>query len=121
VADLEREWDVLLRARQAVTAELEKLRERKVIGSSLAARVEVAVRNDEARAILQAHAADLEEVFIVSQVQVRSATRATEEEFIVAASPAAGEKCQRCWRFRTDVGGRVAHPDLCVECAEIVG
>jgi isoleucyl-tRNA synthetase len=121
VADLEREWDVLLRARQAVTAELEKLRERKVIGSSLAARVEIAVRNEEPRAILQAHAADLEEVFIVSQVQVRSATGATEEEFIVAASPAAGEKCQRCWRFRTDVGERAAHPDLCVECAEIVG
>jgi isoleucyl-tRNA synthetase len=121
VADLEREWDVLLRARQAVTAELEKLRERKVIGSSLAARVEVTVRNEDARAILEAHAADLEEVLIVSQVQVRGATRATEEEFIVAAAPAAGEKCQRCWRFRTDVGERASHPDLCVECAEIVG
>jgi isoleucyl-tRNA synthetase len=121
VADLEREWDVLLRARQAVTAELEKLRERKVIGSSLAARVEVAVRNAEERAILEAHLADLEEVFIVSQVQVVGATGETEEEFAVAASPAAGEKCQRCWRFRTDVGEDVSHPDLCVECAEIVG
>ncbi|CAN5817539.1 isoleucine--tRNA ligase [soil metagenome] len=121
VANLEREWDVILRARQAVTAELEKLRERKEIGSSLAARVEVAVRNDEARQVLEARGADLEEVFIVSDVQVRSASGDTEDEFVVTALPAAGEKCQRCWRYRTDVGERASHPDLCVECAEIVG
>ena len=44
-----------------------------------------------------------------------------EDEFVVTASPAAGEKCQRCWRYRTDVGERSSHPDLCAECAEIVG
>ncbi|MGH7567066.1 MAG: zinc finger domain-containing protein, partial [Gemmatimonadota bacterium] len=111
----------LLRARQAVTAELEKLRERKVIGSSLAARVEIAVRNGVARAILEARAGDLEEVFIVSDVQVRETSAENDEEFLVAASPAAGGKCQRCWRYRTDVGENASHPDLCAECAEIVG
>ncbi|HYO45610.1 MAG TPA: class I tRNA ligase family protein, partial [Gemmatimonadota bacterium] len=120
-AALEREWDVLLRARQAVTAELEKLRELKVIGSSLAARVEIAVRNDEERAILEARAGDLEEVFIVSDVQIRETSAENDEEFLVAASPAEGEKCQRCWRYRTDVGENTSHPDLCSECAEIVG
>ena len=118
---LEREWEVVLRARQAVTAELEKLRERKVIGSSLAARVEIAVRSDEERAIIESRIDDLEEVFIVSAVRVRDATVEGDEEFLVAASPAEGEKCQRCWRYRTDVGERHAFPDLCAECAEIVG
>jgi isoleucyl-tRNA synthetase len=120
-AALEREWDVLLRARQAVTAELEKLRERKAIGSSLAARVEIAVRNAEERAILEARAGDLEEVFIVSDVRILGPAAGNQEEFQVVASPAEGEKCQRCWRYRTDVGESASHPDLCAECAEIVG
>jgi isoleucyl-tRNA synthetase len=118
---LEREWEIVLRARQAVTAELEKLRERKVIGSSLAAQVEIAVRNGDERAVLQARIGDLEEVFIVSAVRVRDGSVENDEEFLVAASPAVGEKCQRCWRYRTDVGESPSHPDLCAECAEIVG
>ena len=120
-ANLEREWEVVLRARQAVTAELEKLRERKVIGASLAARVEIAARSDEERAILAGRVGDLEEAFIVSSVHVREGHPGTEEEFLVEASPAEGEKCQRCWRYRTDVGGNESHPDLCSECAESVG
>jgi isoleucyl-tRNA synthetase len=119
-ATLEREWEVVLRARQAVTAELETLRERKVIGSSLAARVEIAARNDEERAILAARAGDLEEAFIVSAVHVREGDPGTEEEFLVEASPAEGEKCPRCWRFRTDVGRNESHHQ-CSECAESVG
>jgi isoleucyl-tRNA synthetase len=118
---LEREWEIVLHARQAVTAELEKLRERKVIGSSLAARVEIVVRNEEERAVLQARAGDLEEVFIVSALEVRAASAENEEEFLVVASPAEGEKCQRCWRYRTDVGENPSDPNLCAECAEIVG
>ena len=117
--ELEREWDVLLRARQAVTAELERLRERKEIGSSLDGQVEIAVANGGEREILQRRAEDLEEVFIVSRVVVREAVEG-EGEFQVSASPAQGRKCQRCWRYRTDVGADDSHPDLCGECAGIV-
>ena len=46
---------------------------------------------------------------------------ARREEFVVDAGPAEGEKCQRCWRWRTDVGTSADHPDLCAECAETVG
>src|SRR5688572_117942 len=117
--ELEREWDVLLRARQAVTSELEKLREKKEIGSSLDGQVEIAVANGGEREILQRRSEDLEEVFIVSRVTVREAAEG-EGEFQVSASPAEGRKCQRCWRYRTDVGADVSHPDLCEECAGIV-
>ncbi|HET6362212.1 MAG TPA: isoleucine--tRNA ligase [Gemmatimonadota bacterium] len=117
--ELEREWDVLLRARQAVTAELEKLRERKEIGSSLDAQAEIAVANDGEREILERRLEDLEEVFIVSRVTMRE-TADGEGEFRVSASPAEGRKCQRCWRYRTDVGADASHPDLCEECAGIV-
>ena len=110
---------MLLRARQAVTAELEKLREKKAIGSSLEGQVEIAVANEGERDILERRAADLEELFIVSRVTVREAAEG-EGDFQVSASPAEGRKCQRCWRYRTDVGADVSHPDLCGECAEIV-
>ncbi|HUF89301.1 MAG TPA: isoleucine--tRNA ligase [Gemmatimonadota bacterium] len=126
--DLEREWEVVLRARQAVTAELEKLREKKVIGSSLAARVEIAAASEVAQEVLRRRAVDLEEAFIVSAVRVHEASDEWkvepvehEEGFLVAAMPADGKKCQRCWRFRTDVGEAPTHPDLCAECAGIVG
>jgi isoleucyl-tRNA synthetase len=118
-AELEREWDVLLRARQAVTAELEKLREKKEIGSSLDAEVRIAVANDGEREILARRGADLEEVFIVSRVSVHEAA-GEGGELEVRASPAEGRKCQRCWRYRTDVGADVSHPDLCEECAGFV-
>jgi isoleucyl-tRNA synthetase len=126
--ELEREWDVVLRARQVVTAELEKLREKKIIGSSLAARVEIAARDETEHEILGRRQGDLEEAFIVSEVRVHDPATSWdvepiehEEGFTVAAMPAAGEKCQRCWRFRRDVGEEPSHPDLCGECAGIVG
>ena len=127
-AALEKEWEVVLRARQAVTAELEKLREKKVIGSSLAAQVEIAARSEAEQEILRRRVEDLEEAFIVSAVRLHDTSAGWkaesvehEEGFLVAAMLAAGEKCQRCWRFRTDVGENPSHPDLCAECAEIVG
>ena len=58
-------------------------------------------------------------MFIVSRVTVREAGEG-ESGFQVRAAPAEGRKCQRCWRFRTDVGANVSHPDLCEECAGIV-
>ena len=81
----------------------------------------VAARGDEERAILAARGADLEEAFIVSAVTVREGFPGGDEEFVVDAGPAEGEKCQRCWRWRTDVGTSADHPDLCAECAETVG
>jgi isoleucyl-tRNA synthetase len=122
---LEAEWETLLRARQAVTRELEGLRERKEIGSSLDAEVDVATASEAEARVLAAHAADLEEVFIVSAVRVLPARKMGEtaeapEGFRVEARPAAGTKCGRCWRYRTNIGMSPDHPGLCAECVEIV-
>jgi isoleucyl-tRNA synthetase len=37
----------------------------------------------------------------------------------VAVVPAAGEKCQRCWKY-LPLGSDAAHPTLCAPCAKIV-
>jgi isoleucyl-tRNA synthetase len=124
-AALERDWSTILRARQAVTRELEGLRESKVIGSSLGAQVEVAAENPADGVILERHAAALEEAFIVSAVHVRpaevmSGVAPSEEGFRVVVEPAAGDKCDRCWRYREDIGHSPEHPGLCAECTAIL-
>jgi isoleucyl-tRNA synthetase len=122
---LEDDWETILRARQAVTRELEGLRERKEIGSSLAAEVEIAAVDDTERAILERHLSALEEAFIVSAVHVRGTVEADDtgeapEGFRARARPASGEKCDRCWRWRTSVGDEPDHPTLCEECVSIL-
>jgi isoleucyl-tRNA synthetase len=123
--DLEGDWETILRARQAVTRELEGLRERKEIGSSLAAEVEIAAVDQTERAILERHLSALEEAFIVSAVHVRGTVEADDtdealEGFRARARPASGEKCDRCWRWRTSVGDEPDHPTLCEECVSIL-
>ena len=34
----------------------------------------------------------------------------------IAVNPSAGEKCERCWHWRADVGADPAHPALCGRC-----
>ncbi|MGH7091911.1 MAG: zinc finger domain-containing protein [Stellaceae bacterium] len=36
-------------------------------------------------------------------------------------SPAAGERCERCWRVLPEVGQLADHADLCGRCADVVG
>jgi isoleucyl-tRNA synthetase len=125
--ELEVEWEAVLLARQAVTRELEKLRARKDIGSPLDAEVEIAAVDSARQAVLVKYATELEEAFIVSRVNVVGESGGWsvdpvtgEEGFRVAVRPARGEKCRRCWRYRTDVGREPDYPDLCAECADIL-
>ncbi len=39
----------------------------------------------------------------------------------VIVGPAAGAKCERCWRFLPEVGDDAAYPDVCGRCADAVG
>jgi isoleucyl-tRNA synthetase len=43
------------------------------------------------------------------------------EHVQVIVSPAAGDKCERCWRFTTDVRIDGAAAGLCGRCAAAVG
>ena len=38
------------------------------------------------------------------------------EALAIAVNPSGGEKCERCWHWRSDVGGDPAHPLLCSRC-----
>jgi len=109
-------WDRILAVRAVVLKELEALRMQGRIGSSLQAEVTVSAPPEEYEA-LASLGDDLRFVFITSAAQVEPG-----DELAVAANPSSGEKCERCWHWRFDVGADREHPRLCGRCvANLVG
>jgi isoleucyl-tRNA synthetase len=58
----------------------------------------------------------------VAQVKLADATvtegSVEKGAFYVQAKPAAGSKCERCWRFTEDVGNDTNYPTVCLRCAD---
>jgi len=115
--ELEARMAKLLDVRRVVALELEKARQAGTIGKSLEAQVAIQPDTAATQQLLTGLGPLLEAALIVSQVQIE---RLTGSELRVTVSPAAGQKCVRCWRWTTDVGTNTAHQELCGRCAEIV-
>jgi isoleucyl-tRNA synthetase len=110
-AEIFARWDHLLALRDQVNEKLEALRRDKVIGKSLEAWVEIVdpmLRPEDGPM--------LEELFIVSQVAVKQASRAE-----IEVRRAGGRRCARSWRWRDDVGSDLRYPDLSARDARVVG
>ena len=113
-ADLEARWAQLLDVRGVVNQALEGARQRKEIGSALAASVRVSASGRVAE-LLERARRDLPMLFIVSAVEV---SHQDADTLGVDVSPAPGEKCPRCWRFVTTL---VADAGVCDRCADALG
>jgi isoleucyl-tRNA synthetase len=113
-------WKNLLQLRGAVNEKLEAARRDKVIGKSIEARVEIATRlSDVTDGSLPL--AQLEELFIVSQVVVTKVHAEAEEKITVTRAEEHGaKKCVRCWRYYDKLGADPAHPELCERCTGVV-
>ncbi len=111
------EWQSLFALRERVLPELEKARQAKAIGKALEARV---IIHGPANALTAATArlAELRELLNVSQLEVHERDAGATVE--VTVEKAAGEKCERCWHWETDVGQSSEHPTLCSRCVEAV-
>ncbi len=108
-------WTRLLTIRERALPELEKARQTKLIGKALEAKARIESGPD-----FPLDPADLDplrELLNVSQLEL--ASRA-EPGLHVAIARAAGEKCERCWHFETDVGSHRDHPTLCGRCVTAV-
>jgi isoleucyl-tRNA synthetase len=68
------------------------------------------------RAAFEALGDGLREALVVSVVRD---LRTTDGEAHVVTLPAAGEKCERCWKY-LELGTDAGHPTLCPSCAAIV-
>ncbi len=109
--DLLAKWQQIRDLRARVTRELEAVRVSGAIGSSLAAEVEVQV-GGELFQLLQTLGDDLRFVLITSQAKL---LQGPEEK--ITTSPSPHQKCERCWHYRSEVGGNAEHPTLCGRCA----
>ena len=106
------QFSVVMGVREIVTKALEEARSAGSINKSQEAAVKVTVPADVLDALSAFDAAVFEELFIVSGVEFVAG-----EEFTCEVVQAEGEKCPRCWNYRT-LGVNDAHPDVCERCAE---
>ena len=122
------DWDALLRVRQAVSKELERLRAAGDIGAPLDARVDLYC-SKPLRSVLAQLGDELRFVFITSDASVHEAAERPDsavaggtdaEPFWLAVSPSSDAKCSRCWHRRDDVGSQPQHPELCSRCTNNV-
>ena len=108
-------WDKLLEVRDSVLKSLEAARNSKLIGAPLEASVRLRA-NGDLYPLLEAYAGELPALFIVSQVELAKSDGGLD----VAVERAAGTKCDRCWKYTTDVGQNPRFPTICAPCATAV-
>ncbi len=115
-------FERLLAVRSAVTKALEAERQAGRVKHSLEARVTLAPSGELAE-LLRGREAFLAELFIVSQVEITDGPlpESSLPGLGVAVGRAAGEKCARCWNYRTDVGAVPTCPGACGRCADVLG
>lgn len=110
-------WDSVFTIREAVSKELEALRNAGTIGSSLDAEVEIYC-NETLYKQLSFLGDELRFVLITSSAQIHLSTDTEDFELKIKASE--HTKCVRCWHHREDVGTNADHPELCGRCVENV-
>jgi isoleucyl-tRNA synthetase len=113
---LDARWTRLLAIRDVVNLALEGARQRKEIGTALAAQVTIRASKEDLE-LLERYRADLPMLFITSATTIEPGTGATE----AIVSRAAGEKCPRCWRMVEQIVGQGDAAGLCERCADAVG
>ena len=101
-----------LEVRDVVTKALEDARGAKTINKSQEASVVVTAPQATLDALAAFDTAVFEELFIVSGVSFVAG-----DELSCEVKPAEGEKCPRCWNYRT-LGGNANHPHVCERCGD---
>ena len=122
-AAMDREfWDKIMQVRVAVSKEIEQLRSKGDIGSSLNADVELYC-NEEFYGVLNQLASELHFIFITSAASLadekfcpEDAIQTEVEGIKLKVSASEYKKCVRCWHQRYDVGENQQHPELCGRC-----
>ncbi len=111
-----KDFQTLMKVRDAALKSLELARQEKTIGSALEAVVTVSAP-DELVPLLQRYRNDLRFLLIVSGVEVRPGSGgngSTPLHVLVEKAP--GQKCERCWNYSTRVGENERYPTVCERC-----
>jgi isoleucyl-tRNA synthetase len=107
---LEERWENILKLKEEINKEIEGLRAKKEVSSSLEAQVEIGTKGREWVKDVEAI---LPMVLIVSQVKLVDGDS-------ISVKKASGQKCGRCWMLLESVGKNKKHPTLCERCSKVV-
>ena len=115
-------WPRVIRVREEVSRELERLRTEGAIGSSLDAEVQLYCSGAD-RIALDYLGDELRFVFITSSADVYGETERPDDArqseldgLWIKVTASAHAKCVRCWHRCEDTGVDPAHPELCGRC-----
>ena len=115
-------WPRVIRVREEVSRELERLRTEGAIGSSLDAEVQLYCSGAD-RIALDYLGDELRFVFITSRADVYGETERPDDArqseldgLWIKVTASAHAKCVRCWHRCEDIGVDPAHPELCGRC-----
>ncbi len=106
-------WLTIATWRARANKQLEEARSAGLIGSALAAEVDVYASGVDFEVLAQL-GDDLRLVLITSHAKVHRVDSIEAHRIVVTVS--AHEKCERCWHYREDVGSDNNHPTLCGRC-----
>jgi isoleucyl-tRNA synthetase len=114
-------WDRLMEVRDVVLKYLDTARNEKLIGAPLEARVRLRAFGN-LYMLLEQYAAQLPALLVVSQVELERGAEGDGLDVTVGVTVerAAGDKCERCWKYTLDVGGDAGFPTICLPCAGAV-
>jgi isoleucyl-tRNA synthetase len=111
-----KDFETLMKVRDAALKALEVARQEKTIGSALEAAVTVTAP-EELVPLLQRYRNDLRFLLIVSGVEVKSSSGGNGSAPLhVLVEKAPGQKCDRCWNYSTHVGENERYPTVCERC-----
>jgi isoleucyl-tRNA synthetase len=103
-------WQRIREVRVVAQKQIEELRAKGEIGSSLQAEAAVVTDGLHYDAVTSL-GDDLRFVLITSAATVRRG-----ESVEIQVEPSKHRKCERCWHYRADVGMDLRHPALCARC-----
>jgi len=122
--DLAETWENIRSLRAEVTKALEEARKAKLIGHPLDASLEIKLPDTNIKEQVKNLTQNLNDIFIVSQAKIVDTIDDTAyqgqeiEGLAIKVYRAAGEKCERCWRFDETIGNDIDHPAACERCVQ---
>lgn len=123
--DLDGRWNRLIAIRGEILKRLELARQDKLIGHSLDALVQV-FASGNTYTLLREFEDQLTSICIVSEAELYgedipipddAIASETIDSLYIRVAKAYGDKCPRCWQYRTTIGENAEHPEVCAQCA----
>lgn len=124
--DIEEKWNKILMIYDDVKKVLENCRKDKVIGASLDAKLTLFIEDKANYNFFNGIKEQLKEAFIVSSFSVINEKKDefkvldSKLDIAISVEKANGQKCERCWSYKENIGEDNKYPTICKECADIL-